>query len=154
MKNNLFTLSSISLLVVFCLTSFTPSYDSTDKSKLLVGKWTLIDFKTPTLENNFKASGMTPQKRKQLMDEYVAGSYIEFRADGTYEVSILGSDPEVKHWKLNPDDTRLIVQKNPQTPTDEIELETLTKKELVIILSPKNSEYVQMFFIANNPESK
>lgn len=118
-----------------------------DKSKLLVGRWTLVDFKTPSLENNFKASKLSPERRKTLMQDYVAGSYIEFRADGTYEVSILGSDPEVKYWQLNEDDTRLIVRKLPDLPADEIELETLTKKELVMVITPKSAEYVQLFFV-------
>ncbi len=125
-----------------------------DKSKLLVGKWTLVDFKTPSLENNFKASKLSPERRKVLMQEYVAGSYIEFRADGTYEVSILGSDPEVKYWKLNEDDTRLIVSKLPNLPADEIELEVLTKKELVMVITPKSAEYVQLFFVNSNSEKK
>ncbi len=132
--------------------ALTSAYSPSDKSKLLVGKWVLIDLKTPSLENNFKASGLSLQKRTELMQAYVAGSYIEFRADGTYEVSILGSDPEVKYWKLSQDDSRLIVQKTPQSSIDEIELETLTKKELIMVLAPQNGEYVQLFFIPNKPE--
>ncbi len=123
-----------------------------DKSKLLVGRWTLVNFKTPSLENNFKASKLSPERRKTLMQDYVAGSYIEFRANGTYEVSILGSDPEIKYWQLNEEDTHLIVRKSLDLPADEIEIETLTKKELVIVITPKNTEYVQLFFVNSNNE--
>lgn len=135
-------------VLLLALTSFSLSSKTADKSKLLIGRWLLRDFKTPELEKNFASSGMSAERRQALMLDYVEGSYLHFREDGTYEVSILGSQPEVRRWQLSEDDTRLLVRSQVGEATDEIEIEVLTKTSLVLVIPRGANDYLRMFFAA------
>lgn len=118
----------------------------TDKSKLLTRKWILVDLNIPRLEKNFKLRGITAERRAQVMESWVEGSYIHFKPDGTYEVSILGSEPEVLYWRLSQDDTKIFVKKTQSEDTKPVDIEVLEKDELVMVLPDINGEYTRMYF--------
>lgn len=120
-----------------------------DRSKMLIKNWLLVNIYTPRIERNFKQSGMSSERREQVIKAWVEGSYLHFKPDGTYEVSILGSEPETLFWQLSPNDTTLLVRKTQEEDPKEIEIELLTKKDLVIILPDTEGEYTRLYFKAD-----
>ena len=131
------------LIPFFLCTSFDFTFD---KSKILVRDWQLVNLYTPRIERNFKASGMSPERREQIMKAWVDGSYLKFSADGTYQVSILGSEPDTMYWQLSDDDTMLFVKKTQAEDPKTIDIELLTKKDLIIVLPDQDGEYTRMYF--------
>ena len=125
-----------------------------DKSKLITRRWILVDFKSPSIEANFESIGMTTERRAEIMKNMVNGSYVEFRNDGTYEVSILGSEPETLLWSLSDNDSILLVRKSHITQQQSIEIETLTKNELVMLLPDINNQFTRMFFVPDPDSGK
>jgi hypothetical protein len=128
-------------LLLFMLSAF-----QSDKTKVLIRKWLLVEFVTPRLERNFQQRGITSDRRNVVMKKLVQGSYVHFWADGTYETSILGSEPERLLWKLSANDSTLFVQKNANLAPKSIELEELTRQKLVMILPDQDGEYTRMIF--------
>jgi hypothetical protein len=141
------------ILIVICLGLISWTSISADKSKLLMRRWSLIDFTTPQIESNFKLRGITQERRAIVMKRLVEGSYLEFKPDGTYEVSILGSDPESLFWSYVESDSAemIYVQKTKNILPKPIEVETLTKKELIILLPEGEGEYTKMHFVPAVP---
>lgn len=119
---------------------------SQDKLKILTRKWLLVDLHTPRVERNLEQLGVSPERRTILIKRLVEGSYIDFKADGTYEATILGSQPEILNWKLR-NDSVLLVRKNAKMIEEYIELETLNRKEMVMILPDIDGEFSRLFFV-------
>jgi hypothetical protein len=132
--------------ISFFLLFFILSAFQSDKTKVLIRKWLLVEFVTPRLERNFQQRGITSDRRDVVMKKLVQGSYVHFWADGTYETSILGSEPERLLWKLSTNDSTLFVQKNATLAPKSIELEELTRQKLVMILPDQDGEYTRMIF--------
>jgi hypothetical protein len=132
--------------ITFFLLLFLLSAFQSDKTKVLTRKWLLVEFVTPRLERNFQQRGITSDRRNVVMKKLVQGSYVHFLADGTYETSILGSEPERLLWKLSTNDSTLFVQKNANLAPKSIELEELTRQKLVMILPDQDGEYTRMIF--------
>lgn len=135
----------ILIVIFFCLSAFDFQWD---KSKLLIRDWILVNIYSPRIEKNFKQSGMSAERREQVMKDWVEGSFLNIKPDGTYEVSILGSERETMFWQLSPNDTTLFVRKYRTDAPKEIEIEILTKKDLVIVLPDLNGEFTRMYFKA------
>lgn len=135
---NIILLSSITFL---CAT--TPL----DKSKVIIRRWILVDIQTPSMEKNFEKRGIRDYKRTKMMQQLVAGSYINFKSNGTYEASILGSKPESLYWNLSDNDDFLLVRKKPEIHPQHVAIEELSKKSLVILLPERKGEQTRLFFI-------
>lgn len=140
-----FTIISLALLFLLIASDFRPQ----DKSKI-IRHWSLVDFRTPRLERNFEQIGVIGIKRKQVVKNLIEGSYIEFKNDGTYEASLMGSDPETLFWDFNASDTTLLVRKLEAEPFNEIPVELLTKRELVILLPDLDGEFTRLYFVASS----
>lgn len=117
-----------------------------DKSKLLARRWILVDLNIPRLEKNFQLRGISDERRAAVMQSWVEGSYIHFKSDGTYEVSILGSEPEVMLWQLNPEETKILVKKKQTEESKLVDIEVLSKEQLVMILPDINGDFTRMYF--------
>ncbi len=128
--------------ICFGLLSF-----KSDKSKILLKRWILVDFRTPRLERNFKQRGISTERREKVIGNLIQGSYVDFRSDGTYEVSLLGSEPEIMYWQLNDDDTKLLVRKKLDQESKPIDIEVLEKKRLILIIPDIEDEYTHMYFV-------
>jgi hypothetical protein len=147
------TVLNLNLLAIVALLCFTSFYLPIDKTKMLLRRWSLVDFVAPQIEQNFKARGITSERRTLLMKELVADSFIDFRADGTYEVSILGSEPETQFWTFKESDSAdvLFVHKTRESLPNPVEVATLSKQELVILLNDKDGEITRLHFV---PDAK
>ncbi len=126
----------------------------TDKTKILTRRWVLVDVYTQKLEKNLEIRGISLERRNEVIEELTQGSFLDFRPDGTYEVSILGSKPEFLYWKLSDDDAVLWVRKRVSDEFKAIDIEVLTKKELIIVLNQPltEQEYLRLSF-QPDPES-
>lgn len=118
-----------------------------DKTKILLKRWILIDFITPRLERNFKLRGISQERRMSVMKKLVKDSFVHFHEDGTYETSILGSEPERMYWKLSENDSTLLVRKTLEFEPKPIELEELNKNKMVMVLPDIEGEYTRMIFV-------
>ncbi|MCU0445807.1 MAG: hypothetical protein MUE85_12915 [Microscillaceae bacterium] len=130
------------IILLGVLSAFQP-----DKTKVLTRKWLLAEFVTPRLERNFQQRGITSDRRNLVMQKLVKGSYVHFWADGTYETSILGSEPERLLWKLSENDSTLFVQKNAQIAPKTIDIEELTRQKLIMIIPDQDGEFTRMIFV-------
>lgn len=115
---------------------------------MLAQKWTLVDFKTPRMERNLEQAGIRGNDRDDIIKDLVDGSYVHFKLDGTYEASILGSEPEQLFWKLGTSekDSVLLVRKDNLAVEKKIWVELLTKEELVLVIPDIDKEFTRMYF--------
>lgn len=140
---------SILFIVCFFLINATPKQD---KTKLLVRKWLLVEFINQNVEDNLKKRGITQERRAKLMKKLVDGSFIDFKADGTYEVSILGSLREKMYWQLDESQNNLLVRKTLAMEAQSIKIEALNKKEFIIILNQAENQTNRLTFVPEKIE--
>ncbi|MEO1652642.1 MAG: hypothetical protein AAFU64_03770 [Bacteroidota bacterium] len=118
-----------------------------ERTKLITKKWIMVDLVTPRLERNFEKRGISQERREVLIAELVADSFIDFKSDGTYEVSILGSEKEKLFWRIDAQsNNQLVVRKTPNDREKQVEIEELSKKRLIIIIPDIDNEYSRLYF--------
>lgn len=137
----------IFILGLLLLSSFHCSLEAQEKTKIITKKWVLIDLVTPRLERNFQKRGISPERREVLIAELVADSFIDFKSDGTYEVSLLGSEKEKLFWRIDQQSpNQLIVRKTRNDRESLVEIEELSKKRLVLIIPDIDNEFSRLYF--------
>ena len=140
---------SISCLLV-CLigTAFIPS---SDKEKMLMRKWKFVHLEIPEVEKLMENA--TSEEKLDLYEQIkyeLKDSYINFKEQGRYEARVMNQGPVGGTWKLNSDETGIIVQMDSEEKSGEMEIVSLTKRELVVLgADDPTGGKVKMFLVAD-----
>lgn len=136
----------------FILITFTNADFAIDRSKLLVRKWNFTHVEIPALEEYLKKA--TTHEKVNLynkLKQELSKSYINFKPDGKYEALVMHQGPVDGTWKLSANENNIIVQIADEKEAGELEIVTLSKKELVVLgAADATGKKVKMFLV---PES-
>lgn len=141
-----YSIPLICLIILISATAFLAP--QVDKRKLIIQKWKVNSLEFPAYAKALETA--SPEQRKEFeskIDEMVKDSYFHFKKDSTYEISMSGTLEKGK-WKLNPAQDKLLVKSiledGTQTEEQQINIEELTEKRLVLINNFESGEIIKV----------
>ncbi|MCS6821589.1 MAG: hypothetical protein NZ551_06955 [Microscillaceae bacterium] len=124
--------ASLLLGFSFCFAVLAFTYQ-TDRTKLLIRKWKLIDAEFPEIEAELLHFSPSQRKaHKQELSRTWVGSFIEFRKDNTYTAVIL-ADTAQGIWHLSTDQSQLLIKNQKDSIERAMPILELSKNRLILI---------------------
>ncbi|HAI75772.1 MAG TPA: hypothetical protein DCM08_05945 [Microscillaceae bacterium] len=113
----------LSQLLILCFVFFVATACGGDKKGQIAKKWKITDIKNKDMDK-------MGEEEKKMMKEMLAKSTMEFKKDGSYEMSFMGQSQKGK-WELKDDKTISITDEGSKD-AQAMKIKEVSDKKLVI----------------------